>query len=551
MMPLPQKINQTGVFTVSSSCVKLFGDDVAFAADILQKKGVTVAENAAVELMLKCEKTQRTTYIEQARRVSNEKFIIEISASGETVKIVVTYAHRHGLFYALECIGEYLYNGEIPVGEIVDYPLFKKRGYIEGFYGKPWTFEERTKMIALMAQSRMNSYFYAPKDDPYHREKWRDLYPEKELGELKKIIGLCGENFVEFTFCIAPGLSMCYSSEDDYNALLRKVKQLYNNGVNGFGLLLDDIPETLYFECDKQRFDNETVNAHIWLSNRLYDDLRALDPAINLTVCPMQYHGNGDEYFISRFGSNLDPMINIFWTGHNICSQELTCAEAAVFERSTLHRPLYWDNFPVNDCEMYNEMHMGYLYGREKELYAHSEGLISNCMEYAAASAVPLLTVADYLWNPLAYNPRESWKKALATCFGDDADKVIYFTDNLLFSCLKVENSSLFNQTANDAQQAFYSGDVETAVKILNDYIEKLNECCDLLKSGKFEAFASMEKWIDKQLLMRDILVKAVTLFDNPAAKGEVQAMLDEYLSMPAVLMDFSFQSLTERLLEL
>lgn len=85
--------------------------------------------------------------------------------------------------------------------------------------------------------------------------------------------------------------------------------------------------------------------------------------------------------------------------------------EAVIFTNSTSRRPLYWDNFPVNDAEMYNELHIGYLSGRESGLYRFAEGLISNVMPYPLSSRIPLLTVCDYLWAPTKYDGVASWQK--------------------------------------------------------------------------------------------------------------------------------------------
>ena len=51
-------------------------------------------------------------------------------------------------------------------------------GVIEGFYGKPWTRQERSQVFAWMAASGLQTYFYAPKDDPHHRSIWRQPLPE-------------------------------------------------------------------------------------------------------------------------------------------------------------------------------------------------------------------------------------------------------------------------------------------------------------------------------------------------------------------------------------
>jgi len=47
---------------------------------------------------------------------------------------------------------------------------FRRRGIVEGFFGPPWSIEQRCAMFEFGAKHAMNTYLYAPKDDPYHRE---------------------------------------------------------------------------------------------------------------------------------------------------------------------------------------------------------------------------------------------------------------------------------------------------------------------------------------------------------------------------------------------
>ena len=59
------------------------------------------------------------------------------------------------------------------------------RGTIEGFYGSPWTAEERLDQLAFYGRYKLNTYVYAPKDDPYHRDRWREPYPPDALAQLR------------------------------------------------------------------------------------------------------------------------------------------------------------------------------------------------------------------------------------------------------------------------------------------------------------------------------------------------------------------------------
>ncbi len=51
-----------------------------------------------------------------------------------------------------------------------------------GFYGRPWSSEQRKLLFKRMEQLDMNTYVYAPKDDAKHRAEWRQLYTGEESG---------------------------------------------------------------------------------------------------------------------------------------------------------------------------------------------------------------------------------------------------------------------------------------------------------------------------------------------------------------------------------
>jgi hypothetical protein len=55
-------------------------------------------------------------------------------------------------------------------------------GVIEGFYGYPWTFEQRKDLFVSMMQFGLGVYVYAPKDDAKHRSHWRQPYTDSECG---------------------------------------------------------------------------------------------------------------------------------------------------------------------------------------------------------------------------------------------------------------------------------------------------------------------------------------------------------------------------------
>ena len=519
----------------------------------LRDAGYRCSADAKIKIETRIRNNRSHTYVEESRRVTDEKYFISSYFAGGSLWIKISAGGERGLFHACSNIIKQLSNGKLAIGEISDYPLFATRGYIEGFYGNPWNTQEREDVLKLMALHGMNTYYYAPKDDPYHREKWDEPYPADELADLKRLIDLAEKNCITFFYCIAPGLGIKYSSDENYERLLNKLLTLYDAGARGFGLLLDDIDPELFYEEDREAFDGESVNAHIYLANKLYSDLKKLDPTVTLTLCPLEYHGKGDGYYISKLGQNIPASVRLFWTGKNICSQELTEREAMFFSESTLHRPLYWDNYPVNDAEMYNEMHLGFITGREKRLYRYSAGLISNCMEYCECSKIPLLTIADYLWNPEQYDEEASWEYALRTVAGDDADSFIWFADCMQTSCLKVENSPRMNAVVSQATTLVRTGDFSLASEKLRAYINEAQKCLDMMKCKDKKLYKEVERWERKYKVAVELLILCAELIEtqNPEKALQINETLNKYLSMPETLADFSLRDTAETLLRL
>ncbi len=477
--------------------------------------------------------TRRVCYCEKTHRLTDEKYILNVSGSVVNIEC----SGEKSAFYALCDIAKRIEENSLADGKYACAPSFAVRGYIEGFYGNPWSFEQRKSVMSLMAKNRMNTVYHAPKDDLYHREKWREEYPGDELLKLKELVDFAKKYYMSFYWCVAPGLSMKYSDEKEFETLINKTKQLYSIGVRCFGLLLDDIDEELAFEEDKEAF-GETVNAHIELINRYYSVLKEFDSSIRLTVCPTLYHGKGNEYYISKLGKNIPPQVSVFWTGRDICSRELTSSEAVRFVENTNHKPLYWDNYPVNDCAMYNEMHISPIIGRDPDLYKYSEGIISNCMEYAECSKIPLITFSDYLWDSESYNPQKSWEGAVKQVVGkENSDIFVIFADHLYTSCLKDANSRRMYEAFDEIEPAFKSGSKEKAMTLAEDYLGKMNACREFLKRD-LPICRELSKWSEKYFVSCDIMNSIFEYIKTRDERliAELLLLIEKYEAMPAKL---------------
>ena len=123
--------------------------------------------------------------------LKDEGYVLVSKQKGKN-QIVLAGKDKAGTYYAAKTFKHLIQEREgrdwIPEAEIHDWPEMPIRGSIEGFYGPPWTHEDRISQLEFYGENKLNTYIYAPKDDPYHRENWRDPYPEAELAELRSLL---------------------------------------------------------------------------------------------------------------------------------------------------------------------------------------------------------------------------------------------------------------------------------------------------------------------------------------------------------------------------
>lgn len=549
----PQKADLYGEpIRLNNPTVFADGDNRKTVVHFFSERQIKISAEGTIHIKTVHCDSRATTYIEQTRRLTGEKYILTVNEANEAVEIEIRYGGKRGLFYALCDLYRRITTQTLSSGTIENYPLFAIRGYIEGFYGKPWSVSERKEMLHTLAPCGINSYFYAPKDDPYHRAHWQRPYPQETIESLRELVDCAKSCYVDFWYCLAPGLDVCYSAEEHLLCMYEKYLQLYAIGVRHFGLLLDDIPSSLRYEQDKEQYP-DTVHAHADLTNRLAERLKTYDREIRLVVCPMQYHGKSDAYYISKLGHLLDPSVLLFWTGRNICAQELTVPEAILFREHTLHRPLYWDNYPVNDAEMTHQMHIAPIVGRDHRLYLYSEGIVSNCMPQFQCSKIPLLTIADYLWNPEQYDPQTSWADALHAVLGEDADLFVFFAEHLSFSCLQSPSSDRMVDAFTDFDWS--APFVRPLPLHLSYYISTVCDCMRLLNMHVCKGdqlYIELLPWIQKFNCFSETLQLCSLYFQTKerSVLGEIKQKLYAFDRLPEEMTDFTFRACIEALLQ-
>ncbi|UOQ92587.1 beta-N-acetylglucosaminidase domain-containing protein [Halobacillus shinanisalinarum] len=474
--------------------------------------------------------------VDGPEQLQAEGYVIA-STNKQKKQIVLAGKDRAGTFYAAQTFEQMIQERKgrdwIPAVEIRDWPDMSMRGSIEGFYGPPWSHEDRLSQLEFYSENKMNAYIYAPKDDPYHREKWREPYPEEELNQLRELVDKAKANHVEFTFSLSPGNTVCYSGDKDFDQLMSKMQTVWDLGVRSYAIFLDDISYNLHCEQDKQKFGddpNPTAAAQAYLLNRFNEEfIQTHEGAERLITVPTDYAGNDTTTYRERFADLVNEDIVVMWTGPAVVPEEITAEGAKKVSEIFKHDLLIWDNYPVNDFDR-NRLFLGPLVKRDAELTENGViGLTANPMNEAEASKIPLYTIADYTWNPYEYNPENSWLRSIESFGGEAAEALKTFAENSYSSRLTDRESLTLTPLIDEFWKVYETDHAEQAAEHLIAEFENLQTVPERLeKQMENEKFLNeIDPYLKKLSLSGKAGVTAVKLL--MAEKVDDSHAADQY----------------------
>ena len=289
-------------------------------------------------------------------------------------------------------------------------------GVIEGFYGPPWTQAERLELFDWMTRWGLNTYFYCPKDDLNQRAIWREPYSATEAEALGQLIRNCQQRNLRFVYALSPGLDIRYSHAAELEQLQRRFEQMLALGCQNFSLLFDDIPDRMD-PADRQRWGS-FASAQCHIVNELFRWTRERCPAARFLFCPTPYCSRmaaaklGGEGYLAIVGRELLPEIDVFWTGPEIISREITLAHVQELQTVLRRKPLLWDNLHANDYDG-RRFFCGPYSGRPLELRSAVSGLLINPNTESPLNFVAVHTLAKFVRCSGTWNPREAYLAAM------------------------------------------------------------------------------------------------------------------------------------------
>lgn len=383
----------------------------------------------------------------------------------ESDSIAITGKDTDAAFHGITTLGHILKQStenQLQTVEIKDYSETTIRGFIEGFYGLPWSNEDRKELMQFGGDFKMNAYIFAPKDDPYHNEKWRDLYPEKEIQEIADLVAVGNETKNQFVWTIHPFMKSGVRFDgdnyaEDLNTIIAKFEQLYEVGVRQFGVLADDVDLASMSPANQKQ-----------LLEDLYEWNQKQEGTYNLIFVPSIYNYEWAPAHRSYYEvmNELPEDIHVMWTGAEVMG---TIDQQTIEDFQSLmpgddarpaRKPFFWLNWPVNDNHQ-----LRLTVGKSEVLEAgvtNLDGVVTNPMQQGEASKGAIFTLADYAWNTSGFDLDQNY---------EDSFKYI---ESATPASLRIIVDHLNDQSPNYQRTSYEeSGDIK---ELLNSYTEALAE---------------------------------------------------------------------------
>ena len=289
-------------------------------------------------------------------------------------------------------------------------------GIIEGFYGPLWSWEERRQLVAALAPHGYRNYWYAPKADAFLRRRWNEPHPQAEADELAGFARFCRNHGVRFGIGLSPFEVFNHFDDSAKTALRDKLAAFDQLGITDLAILFDDM------KSDTPELAARQADIIHWVADRSTAD--------QLTVCPSYYSddpvldrvfGPRPEHYLEDLGKALDPSVQVFWTGEEVCSREISPGHLQRVSEALGRKPVLWDNYPVNDGDrMSRHLHLRAFTGRPAANGPCLSGHAINPALQPTLTVIPAITLARSYEQGAGYQYGKAFQLAAEEVLGKE-----------------------------------------------------------------------------------------------------------------------------------
>lgn len=288
-------------------------------------------------------------------------------------------------------------------------------GIVEGFFGRRYSWPERTHLMHTVADADYGFYHYAPKGDAYLRRRWRETHPVAEREALTRFGDACRGRSVRFGIALTP-MDTPYPLDSSTCAdLVRRVCDLDAIGIDDLVILFDDlrgdVPALTERQAEIVRICSDRTRAtRIFFCPTYY----SRDPVLD------RVFGARPPGYLAEIGHRLDPAVRVYWTGAEVVSPEIGPAHLRSVEAELGRKVCLWDNYPVNDGpRMSRFLHLRAFTGRPATIADHISGHAINPALQPHLTALPALTLAANYAEGADYDYGPAFGTAARRLFGD------------------------------------------------------------------------------------------------------------------------------------
>lgn len=364
--------------------------------------GVDGSNGAADKLVDELAASGELKYDKDLFKKTDAYLLASVPAKGNRGdSIVVLGKSTDAAFYGLTSlyqIFQQIDGAKLSAFALQDYADVVTRGFIEGYYGNPWSTEDRVNLMNWGGYYKLNAYVYAPKDDPKHNAKWQELYTPEEIEQKVKPLAAAGNRSkCRFVFALHPFMRdpITAANYDTYVPKMKaKFKQVIDAGVRQIAILADDAGDQgadLY----KKLLEDTTRWLHELQKEKNPDgSLKYPGLKDTLIFCPVHYMGHGEDWY-----KDLPKNVQVVNTGGRVWGKiDKNFADA--FKNTSGVSPFMWINWPCSDNDK-DALHMG---GHDNFLGSdlkpgQVEGVVLNPMQQSEPSKQGIFMNADFSWN--------------------------------------------------------------------------------------------------------------------------------------------------------
>lgn len=311
---------------------------------------------------------------------------------------------------------------------------FAVAGVLEGFYGPPWSWDDRAAIMARCVPAGLPWYVWAPKSDPLHRRRWREPFTESHLDGFRRMLAVDG---LHLGIAISPGHDLD-EIETEADLLAAKLRPVIDLGATLVMIAFDDLEPEM------------TSGArHASLICALVDRINM--STLHLVVIPTHYATTSPTTYLLELSIGLPPDVLIGWTGASVVNDTISAREAEAFADAMDSRPLaLWDNYPVNDAILTDRLFLLPLPGRDPLLSEFCGAYFANVGVQPWASLPALLSIGSWVrtgkaevpWDELddpvnltilaqACDGRELYRLAQLAVEEDDTDDLWWWLERI------------------------------------------------------------------------------------------------------------------------